>query len=410
MQKQGGILFVLLAVGLVASFWVTGESDDGTAMAADPIPKDTLSAPISFQKRLLYLDANEGSAIADVNNDGQLDIVAGRNWFAGPDFVARPLRLIDDWNGYVQSNGDHVYDVNQDGWVDVVAGSFLPTEVHWYENPGRAGLQKGVLWQKHLLHDTEASTNEISFLRDLDGDQTPEWIVNSWNKQSPLLAWPLSVHSDGGPALQKVVLGTEGHGHGMGFGDINGDGREDILVGTGWYERPAENPFRSSWTYHADWDLHASIPMLVRDLDGDGRNDLIWGKGHDVGLYWWEQLEPTSDGTTQWKKHLIDDRFSQAHALHWADLDNDGQDELITGKRKWAHNGEDPGGGDPPALYYYEWEAQSLTFTRHVIDEGNVGTGLQIRTADMNRDGQIDIVVAGKSGTYLLINEGAVQK
>jgi len=104
---------------------------------------------------------------------------------------------------------------------------------------------------------------------------------------------------------------------------------------------------------------------------------------------------------------VIDDRFSQPHALHWADLDGDGQDELITGKRKWAHNGRDPGGDEPPALYYYEWDPHSLRFTRHTIDVGSVGTGLQIRTADMNRDGRVDIVVAGKSGTYLLVNEGA---
>lgn len=406
MKEHWRILFGLVTMGVVVALVAAagrGESRSVVALG----PEAARPNAVGFTKQLLYQDANEGSAIADVNNDGHLDVIAGRNWYAGPDFVARPLRLIDDWNGYVQSNGDHVYDVNGDGWVDVVAGSFLPSEVYWYENPGSAGLAKGTLWAQHLLKDTGASTNEITHLRDMNGDQTPEWVVNSWDKQSPLLVWQLTEDADGAPTLEKAVLGTEGHGHGMGFGDVNGDGREDILVGTGWYERPAQDPLRQSWTYHPDWDVHASIPMLVRDLDGDGRNDLIWGKGHDVGLYWWQQREPASDGTTRWREHVIDDQFSQPHALHWADLDSDGQDDLITGKRKWAHNGNDPGGDEPPALYYYEWDPHALHFTRHTIDVGSVGTGLQIRTADMNRDGRVDIVVAGKSGTYLLINEGA---
>ncbi|NBB75362.1 MAG: hypothetical protein GVY35_17090, partial [Bacteroidetes bacterium] len=156
MQKRGGIVLGTLAVGMVLSL-ATAMGMSERVPAESREMEDVRSETVAFTKTLLYQDANEGTAIADVNNDGTLDIIAGRNWYAGPDFLARPLRLIDDWNGYVQSNGDHVYDVNGDGWADVVAGSFLPTEVHWYENPGADGLAKGVLWPEHLLTDTEAS-------------------------------------------------------------------------------------------------------------------------------------------------------------------------------------------------------------------------------------------------------------
>ena len=123
------------------------------------------------------------------------------------------------------------------------------------------------------------------------------------------------------------------------------------------------------------------------------------------GLFWWEQLEP-EDGKTQWKEHLIDDSFSQPHTLHWADLDGDGEGELITGKCFHAHNGRDPGGNEQPCLYSYSWNPNKLKFTRHTIEEGNVGTGRKIRTADINDDGKLDIAVAGKSGTYILFNMG----
>lgn len=374
--------------------------------AASAEVKSSSPGGLRFTKKLLTVDANEGCDVADVNRDGKLDIIAGRNWYAGPDFTPRPLRLIEDWNGYVQSNADHVYDVNGDGWPDVIAGSFLPSEVHWYENPGEDLLNRGFMWKQHLLADTKATTNEAMFFRDLDGDSVPEWCVNSWTTKAPTLVWKIVNDDKGAATLKRVTIGEQWNGHGMGFGDLNGDGREDILVGSGWYERPEGEPFNSPWTFHKDWEWHASCPMLVVDVDEDGRNDIIVGEGHNYGLYWVKQLPPGERGKVRWaERNLIDRTWSQPHAMHLADLDGDGNAELITGKRVYAHNGGDPGGKDPPCLYYYKWN-KAGEFTRFTIDEGAVGTGLQIRTADLNGDGRIDIVVAGKSGTYVLLNDG----
>ena len=378
--------------------------------------------------RQLAIDANEGCAIGDIDGDGGLDFVAGRNWYAGPDFVARPLRLIEDWNGYVQSNGDFLFDVNQDGRLDVIAGSFLPTEVHWFENPGTEALRLGQLWPKHLLIDTTFSENESQLLADLNGDGQPEWIVNSWNPKNPLIVWrlvatdaelPLSqMGSDPAKAGEgqtpfetgakfKMVpakLAESGNSHGMGIGDLNGDGRIDVLTGSGWYEHPSEKPWDQTWTFHADWQIQGSIPMLVTDLDGDGKNDILVGEGHDFGLYWWRQQEPKGDDGLVFEKKLIDKSFSQPHALALADLDGDGVEELITGKRYFAHNGGDPGGRDEPLLCYYKYDPSIQSFQKTIIEQGHVGTGLQICTGDLDGNQSIDIAVAGKGGTYLLLN------
>ncbi len=383
-------------------------------------------AGIRFVSKLLTVDANEGIDIADINGDGKLDIVAGRNWYQAPEFAPRPLRLIADWNGYVESNGDFCVDVDQDGLIDVVAGSFLPTEVKWYRNPGTEALSLGQLWPEATLVDTKLSQNEASFLHDFDGDGQPEWISNSWKQENPVVVWKFDmveteVTSTRGkgknakevtlkqkvPTVIKHVVGVNGNSHGMGFGDINNDGREDILIATGWYERPENDPFAKPWKFHPDWEyLHASCPMLVRDLDGDGKNDLIWGKGHDYGLYWWKSEGLAEDGKLKFEQHLIDDQYSQPHTIHFADLDGDGSDELISGKRVRAHNGNDPGGQEMACMYYYQWNSEMRTFKRFVIDEGHIGTGLQIRTADLNEDGKVDIAVAGKDGTWLLFNQG----
>ncbi len=363
--------------------------------------------PVRFQKRLLMLSPNEGCTVADVDRDGRLDVIAGTHWFAAPEFGPRPLREIEEFrDDFVLNNGDHAWDVNGDGWIDVISGDWINPEIHWYENPGTAALVKGLRWKRHLLA-TGRSQNEAYFFKEMDGDGVPELVVDSWVDDGPMVAWKLSRDASGKPALLRKQLGPKGNGHGMAFGDINGDGREDILCRTGWYEGPAGNSLDQEWTLHRDWDLPAgACPSLVVDLNGDGRNDLIWGSGHDFGLFWYEQL-PLYGGQTQWKQHLIDRSYSQTHSLHWADLDGDGRSELITGKRVRGHSGKDPGGLDPACLYYYTWDRESLMFTRHTISENEgIGTGMQIRSADLDQDGRLDLVVAGKTGTWVLRNLG----
>ena len=378
--------------------------------------------PITYEVKMLAIDGNEGIAAGDVDGDGKTDLVAGRNWYRGGEWVPRPVRSIDDWNGYVQSNGDYLFDMNGDGRLDVIAGSFVPTEVYWYENPGGESLKLGKHWPQHLLLDTGQSRNEGQLMQDMDGDGRPEWIVNSWVKDTPAFIYRLvekepkpnaanekskgkKAPSDGSPKYEMVghQVGERGNGHGLAVGDINNDGRMDLLVGQGWYEQPANDPWSKPWTFRRNWDLHSSLPMIVVDLDKDGDSDLIFGNGHKYGLYWWENEGRDDEGKINFNEHEIDMSFSQPHTLAWSDLDGDGSPELITGKRFYAHNGKDEGGNEMPCLYYYSWDEKAKEFHRHTIEEGHVGCGLQIVTEDIDGDSKVDIAVAGKSGTYLLL-------
>ncbi len=360
---------------------------------------------LSFRPQLLLIDNNEACSIGDVDRDGLMDVIAGRLWFGAPEFVPRPLRPLRlHPPEYASNNGEANWDVDGDGWVDVIATGWGEKRLRWFKNPGMNGLRKGLEWKEYVLADMDNPHGEAAYLMDIDQDGQPEYIMNSYVRTKPFMVWRFSRDSAGVRICEGIEIGPH-NSHGAGFGDVNGDGKTDILFDDGWYEQPDKDPWKGHWVLHRDWKLKGgSCPFQVIDLNQDGRMDFIWGRGHDYGLYWMEQGIPQGDSTT-WTRHTIDESWSQVHALTWADLDGDGQGELITGKRIWAHTGKDPGSADPSAIYRYVWNEAEAKFQRYTIAEGNIGTGLFIRTADLNTDGKMDLVVAGKTGTYILWQE-----
>jgi len=88
-----------------------------------------------------------------------------------------------------------------------------------------------------------------------------------------------------------------------------------------------------------------------------------------------------------------------------ADLNGDGRPELVTGKRYYAHE-KDPGANETLGVYWYEaLNREGSQWRRHILDYGTrTGGGLQIPVVDIDGDGDLDIVVAGKSGLFLFEN------
>lgn len=350
---------------------------------------------LKFSKYFVAAESYESVGVADINNDGKPDLISGDFWYENNGTRKNNFRnrhLIDNQKRqgeYYDDFASICIDVNADGNIDYITGGWFDQTLRWLENPG---LGKEQRWKSHEI----AKTGNIECIRawDIDGDGKLEVVPN--NPKLPLKYFKL----ENGSFRQVNVANTQGHG--LGFGDIDGDGKGDFIVSDGWLK----NLGNEKWEMNAEFSLGtASVPILVVDVNHDGKNDLIVGQGHDYGLYWYEQIYAANKRT--WKKHLIDDTASQYHTMEWADLDNDGQPELITGKRFRAHNGKDPGGNDEVGLYYFKWNGVSFIKNKITYGAAGVGkgTGIYFMVADLIGSGRKDIIVAGKDGLFIFFND-----
>lgn len=352
---------------------------------------------IKFTKKAIASETFESVDVFDVNNDGKPDIVSGAFWYEGPDFWNRHyIAEMKRFDQYYDDFSTIPMDVNGDGYIDFVSGGWFGKTMHWYENPGKEKKD----WPDHPI--TECGNVETTRAWDVDGDGFPEIVPNT--PGYPLIC--LKLDRTKGTFVKYTIADKQDHG--LGFGDINGDGRGDFVISKGWLEAPAD-PWKGKWTLHQDFDLGtASVPVIIADVNGDGKNDLISGAAHGYGLDWYEQHMDKATKKTSWTKHAIDPFSSQYHCLMWADIDGDNQPELITGKRYRAHNGNDPGEKDDLGMYYFKWNGES--FTKHIISYGPYGTGkgsgIYFSVADLRNSGRKDIIVAGKDGLCIFFNEG----
>lgn len=360
------------------------------------------SHPATFKKQVVFTKPadyiSEGVAIADVNKDGKKDLMAGTFWFEAPSWKMHEITdpEIHTIEGYGNSFLNFSLDVNQDGWQDMVLLGFPGNEALWYENPKNIPGH----WKRHVIYHSVG--NESPAFADVDGDGKPDIICNdSKEKKVIWISPPINKGDTNWTAYtisSDTLIATHMFTHGLGYGDINGDGRKDVVVRSGWWEAP-EDRKQPNWKYHpADLGEECS-QMYVLDLDGDGDSDVISASAHQYGIWWHEQIQ-TADSKA-WKTHEIFKEFSQTHGMALADINGDGQPDLITGKRFWAHMGHDPGEREPRVIYWFEFKpGKEPKWIPHLIDNDS-GVGLHIPVEDMNGDNLPDIAISNKKGVFL---------
>ncbi|MCB0634577.1 MAG: VCBS repeat-containing protein [Lewinella sp.] len=398
---------------------------------------------ISFEK-IIIDKTYVSSAIttADIDRDGLQDIIAGDVWYKAPDWERHEIRPLGAYYGtlvdptrpvgsgaryYARSIGNYTKDVDGDGWLDVLTFNSQGAPCYWYRNPQKNYDQ---LWQEYLA--IELFHNESPQMLDIFGDGEPVVLAgNHIGDGKYTLSW-FTPASDPTQLWQPHVIGHPddfhysitfrntshfapgGYGHGLGAGDINGDGRQDIITAQGWYEGPENGRTMENWTFHqVPFDTMANpekihllfAQMFAADFDGDGDNDIIGGAAHAYGLWWFEQVQ--KNGEIAFTPHEISMDMSQLHAMNAVDLDGDGRSEFVTGKRYLAHLGRDPGSSDPAVVAYVSNQiddAGHVKMTTHLIDDDS-GSGTQIWITDLNRDGKPDVLTSNKKGTHLFLQK-----
>ena len=342
---------------------------------------------------------SEGVAVADVNCDGANDILVGDVWYEAPDWKAHEIRkpeTYDPATGYSRCFAAFASDVDRDGWTDLITIGFPGAPAYWYRNPGGSTEH----WQEYLLA-TEAC-GETPLFGDLPGDGKPvpvfamnsriTWFRPGQDRTAPWLAYPMTHMLD---AFAKF-------GHGLGLGDLNGDENNDVLITEGWWEGPVDRT-RPDWGFHRVKLGPDCANMLVYDVNGDGRNDVLTSSAHDYGIWWFEQGQ--ENGEMAFTQHEIDKSVSETHALILADINNDGLQDLVTGKRYFAHGEHDPGALEPAELFWCELQRPGpgkVEYKKHVIDKDS-GVGTQFLVFDFDEDGLQDVVTSSKKGVHVFL-------
>ena len=384
-----------------------------------------------FRSHQLNAQSEFSAATAiDVNQDGRPDIVSGAWWYAAPNWSAFRFREVEQIRGRFDDYSNLPLDVDGDGDVDLVSVNYRSKSLYWCRNPGGSAnaAQPAPLWERIVID--QPGTSETGRLVDLNGDGRLDVLPNGTSFAAWYEVLPEDRDEQGHPRWRKHDLPDELIGHGIGAGDLNGDGRIDVVGPRGWAEAP-EDLEQGRWRWHADFTLarDCGLPILCHDVDGDGDTDLIWARGHNIGLYWTEQVgadegslavDERDDVNAQlwadvrpaieqrgWITHAIDTRWSSLHTLMLADINGDGRDDLVAGKRYLGHDGRDPGENDPLSIQWYEFLPASKTWRCHPVSYGGrCGIDLDSTCVDLDGDGDIDILAPSRAGLHWLENLG----
>ena len=350
---------------------------------------------------------NTFSTVGDVNGDGLPDIaLCGRNgrmvWLENPGEAGEwKQHLIDEIDA--MECGGILYDLTGDGYPDVInGGDYRCDAIYWWENPGVAG----VTWKRRVIARTSYTQFHDTIIGDVTGNGRMSLVFT--NQGAPegtnIYCVPLPDDPTASPWPDLRIVAAGAHEpnpfqpfrkdgiqpeEGLAIGDIDGDGRNEVVCGTHWYK-----PMGQKWEGHKFAAGYLCTKIAIGDVDGDGRNEIllsegdpcVYGKTQGGKVAW---FKPQGDITKMWEEHVIEDFLLDAHSLQLGDICSNGRLDLLVGEVGLANPDTDAYIVKLPRLIVYENDGRG-NFTRHVIDEGT-GTH-EALLVDMRNKGVLDIV------------------
>ena len=348
---------------------------------------------------------NTFHAVGDVNGDGRPDIViCGRNgrmvWLEntgkGKEF---PVHLIDDVDK--MECGGSLVDLTGSGRLDIInGGDWRSTEIFWWQNPGPSEGK----WKRRLVADTRQSQFHDTIVGDVTGDGQKSLVFTNQHgpggttvfriplPKDPFVSpWPGLEVMGSGKSEKNIGSGGQQPEEGLAIGDVDGDGKNELVAGTHWYKYAGPG---KPWQAHKFASGYITTKIVVADIDGDGQSEIILSEGDPCvygrpkgGKAGW--FKPGRDIHKMWTEHVVAEGLLDAHSLQAADLCGNGRLDILVGEVGVADDKTDAYVGRPPQIMVFENLGRGA-FTRHLIDEG---TGIhEAVLVDMRGKGVLDLV------------------